>query len=168
MNSARPRGVISLKGMDTPFALVAEPSPYDSPQTTESAPRGVLWVLQAAGATLAISAWGVLLLHVVLVVRAEHRLAAVLESAEHFSQLPGVTERELVDYTHRQLGRQRFDGGTLKLGAAPHARVTVEGVKAQPAGWLSRVTSTASSWLAGESAVEVGASDTPSQGFFAK
>lgn len=160
--------MISLKGMDTPFALVAEPCPYDPPQTTESAPRGVLWVLQAAGATLAIAAWGVLLLHVVLVVRAESRLARVLENAEQFSQLPGVTERELVDYTHRQLGRQQFDGGTLKLGVMPHSRVTVEGVKAQPSGWLSRVTSTASSWIAGESTVEVGASDSPSPGVFAK
>jgi hypothetical protein len=84
------------------------------------------------------------------------------------SKLPGVTERELVDYTHRQLGRQQFDGGTLKLGVMPHSRITVEGVKAQPSGWLSRVTSAASSWVAGESAVEAGASDKPSPGFFAK
>jgi hypothetical protein len=168
MNSACWRGVISLKGMDTPFEPADDRSPYDSPQTTESAPRGVLWVLQAAGATLAIAAWGVLLLHVVLVVRAEHRLATVLDRAEHFSQLPGVTERELVDYAHRQLGRQQFDGGTLKLGVAPHSRITVEGVKAQPSGWLSRFTSTVSCWLAGESTIEVGASDTPSPGFFAK
>jgi hypothetical protein len=160
--------VISLKGMDTPFHSPYDQSPYESPQATETAPRGVLWVLQAAGATLAIAAWGVLLLHVVLVVRAEYRLAAVLENAEHFSQLPGVTETELVDYTHRQLGRQQFEGGTLKLGVVPTSRITVEGVKAQPASWLSRVTGSAVSWLAGESAVEVGASDKPSPSFFAK
>jgi hypothetical protein len=154
--------------MDTPFEPADDLSPYDSPQTTVSASRGVLWVLQAAGATLAIAAWSVLLLHVALVLRAEHRLSAVLENAEQFSKLPGVTERELVDYTHRQLGRRQFDGGTLKLGVMPHSRVTIEGVKAQPSGWLSRVTSTASSWLAGESSVEVGASDKPSPGFFAK
>lgn len=168
MNSAQWRGVINLKGMDTPFQSPYDQSPYESPQVAETAPRGVLWVLQAAGATLAIAAWGVLLLHVVLVVRAEHRLAAVLEKAERFSQLPGVTESELVDYTHRQLGRHRFEAGKLKLGAVPQSRVTVEGVKARPAGWLSRVTSTTVNWLAGESAVEVGASDNPSPGFFAK
>ena len=143
-------------------------SPYQSPQTSDAAPRGVLWVLKAAGATLALAAWGVLLLHVVLVVRAEHRLAAVLENAGQFSKLPDVSQTELVDYTQRQLGRQRFEGATLKLGVVPGPRLTVEGVKAKPSGWLARLTQSSVGWLTGESSVEAGASDTPRRDFFGK
>ncbi|QDU54289.1 hypothetical protein [Aeoliella mucimassa] len=97
-------------------------SPYAPPQADppvaadrDLPTRGMLWVLQAAVALLAIGAWLVLLLHVVLIVRAEYRLQAMLKQASAFSELPQVSRPELASYVDRRLTSAGLAGAQVTI-----------------------------------------------------
>ncbi|MDA8746155.1 hypothetical protein N9N28_16135 [Rubripirellula amarantea] len=148
-------------------------SPYASPLASDLPTRGVLWVLHTAGATLAIAAWMVLLLHVVLVVRAEQRLARVVADANVFAELPEVTPSELTDYTHRRLARQGFSQGQVRLVFRRPAcnggdKIQVHEVHARPTGTAIKLTEAASTWLTGSATIHAGGPSEPHWPFNAK
>lgn len=119
------------------------PSPYASPQASDVPVRSVWWVLRCAAALVAIAAWLVLLLHVLLLVRAEYRLERVLEDANRFSKLPEMSVAELSRYTHRHLSEQGLQDGKLRVASD----YSVHQIEAKPAGGVLGWTERASGWL---------------------
>lgn len=119
-------------------------SPYASPVASSAQPaHGVWWVLRAAAALLAIAAWLVLLLHVLLLVRAELRLQQVLEDANRFAKLPDMSTTELGNYTHRRLMEEGFCEGKITLARG----YAVAQIDAKPAGRALAITEVLTTWL---------------------
>ena len=93
--------------------------PQDDPPLVGNAQplRGVLWVLQAAVALLAITAWVVVMLHVLLVVRAEYKLRSLLDEARVYSELPEVSRTELTSFVLQNAAKQGYDGASVAVVA---------------------------------------------------
>lgn len=132
------RALIRLKAMASPFD---SPQAFDS-QAFDAHQRGVAWMLSATAAAVVIAAWLVLLAHLLLIVRAEFRLAQVVQDANAFAELPQVTRSELLGYTGRQLQKHGFKNGKIRLAPAPSRtrKLTVQSVQAEPGGTVVTAT----------------------------
>lgn len=112
---------------------------YAPPAVCPPSPRGVLWVLRAAMAMVAIAAWLTILLHLVLVVRAERQLAAIVRQANAFAELPQVDARELGGYLERRLDvagvrpvRVQLDADAARVGKLRVADIEVAAADVAP------------------------------------
>lgn len=134
-------------------------SPYASPQAVDTPIRGIAWVLRGAAALMAIAAWLVLLLHVLLLVRAEHRLDQVVSDANRFAQLPGMTSAELTNYTQRLLAENGLQG-KVQLGSYPRTspRFMVDEIQAKPSGGVLQLTGQVAGWFTEPTQIKIGGS----------
>jgi hypothetical protein len=120
--------------------------------------RGVLWVLRGAVAAAAIAAWLIVLLHLVLVVQAELRLAETVRQANAFANLPRVDSGELAEYTHRRLAAAGFQASRVTVAAQPHrpGKLTIEKIEASADSTMPRTIQTFCRWL-GDRPIAAGA-----------
>lgn len=125
----------------TASVITLEPmlSPYAPPQTDVPPSRGVLWVLRSAAALLAIAAWLVLMLHLVLILRAEFKLREVMQQASAFSELPQISQAELVSYVGRRTSGQGFAAAQIAIVSDfQNAKWRVEAIEAAPGKLIPR------------------------------